>query len=182
MTVVAGMQKKIMKTKTVSGFFVFLVILAGVGWFFHRFGSTNKNIRNVVLISIDTCRADYLSCYGFERETTPQIDEIARQGLLFKHAQAPAPLTLPAHCSMLTGTYPPYHGVHRNREYQLSDSQVTVSVLSGSGVSRCGTATAFIMAAAACAYGAGTDLFWTTGFREMKWRVSGLSTRMPQTR
>ncbi len=108
-------------------FVILILILALVGGLSWYLLDQESPIRNVILISIDTCRADHLSCYGFERETTPQIDAIARQGILFKNAQTPVPLTLPAHCSMLTGTYPPYHGVHRNREYQLSDSQVTLA-------------------------------------------------------
>ncbi|MFC1783960.1 sulfatase-like hydrolase/transferase, partial [Planctomycetota bacterium] len=86
-----------------------------------------SGIRNVILISIDTCRADHLGCYGFDGPITPRIDEIAGEGILFKKAHTPVPLTLPAHCSMLTGTYPPYHQVHDNLGYKLSDSQVTVA-------------------------------------------------------
>ena len=146
MTVVAGMQKKIMKTKTVSGFFVFLVILAGVGWFFHRFGSTNKNIRNVVLISIDTCRADYLSCYGYPRNTTPNIDTLASEATVFENAISPIPITLPAHSSMLTGTIPPYHGVHDNGDYRLDDSNVTLAeILKQKGFTTGGIISAVVM-------------------------------------
>ncbi|GAI10463.1 unnamed protein product [marine sediment metagenome] len=64
---------------------------------------TARPIRNVILISIDTCRADYLSCYGYSRKTTPNIDAIADAATLFENVISPVPLTLPAHCSMLTG-------------------------------------------------------------------------------
>jgi arylsulfatase A-like enzyme/tetratricopeptide (TPR) repeat protein len=74
----------------------------------------NDAIRNVLLISIDTCRSDRLSCYGYKRTTTPNIDAVARDGALFKMALTPVPLTTPAHSSMFTGTYPPTHGVHLN--------------------------------------------------------------------
>lgn len=67
--------------------------------------------RHVVLISIDTCRADHLGCYGAQRPATPNIDGVARQATLFRHVLSPVPLTLPAHCSMLTGTIPLDHGV-----------------------------------------------------------------------
>ncbi|MFC1783717.1 sulfatase-like hydrolase/transferase, partial [Planctomycetota bacterium] len=83
--------------------------------------------RNVILISIDTCRADHLGCYGFDGPITPRIDEIASEGILFEKARTPVPLTLPAHCSMLTGTYPPYHQVHDNYEYELGDFNVTLA-------------------------------------------------------
>ena len=69
---------------------------------------------NVLLVSIDTCRADRLSCYGYKRPTTPNIDAVARDGALFKMALTPVPITTPAHSSMFTGTYPPTHGVHLN--------------------------------------------------------------------
>ena len=90
---------------------------------------TPREVRNVVLISIDTCRADRLSCYGFDRPTTPNIDAIARDGVLFENVISPVPATLPAHSSMLTGTVPPYHGVHANNNYRLSASNVTLAEL-----------------------------------------------------
>ena len=80
-----------------------------------------NSIQNVVLISIDTCRADRLSCYGYSAPTTPNIDRLADQGVLFLRAQSTNPITLPSHCSMLTGTIPPYHGVRLNMD-RLSDA------------------------------------------------------------
>ena len=81
-------------------------------WFFSWSGV--REIRNVLLISIDTCRADHLSCYGYKQKTTPNIDAIAAEGVLFENVVAPTPLTLPSHSSMLTGTIPVYHSVHDN--------------------------------------------------------------------
>ena len=90
------------------------VVIAAGAWFWLRMAPSQNEIRHVLLISIDTCRADYLSCYGYPRETTPNIDELANEGILFENVISPIPLTLPAHSSMLTGTIPPYHGVHDN--------------------------------------------------------------------
>jgi arylsulfatase A-like enzyme len=84
-------------------------------------------IRNVLLISIDTCRADHFGCYGYSRNTTPRIDALAAQSTLFNHAVSPIPLTLPAHSSMLTGTTPLYHNVHSNENYKLSDGNITLA-------------------------------------------------------
>ena len=84
-------------------------------------------IHNVLLVSIDTCRADHLSCYGYKRPTTPNIDAVARDGAMFKMALTPVPLTTPAHSSMFTGTYPPTHGVHLNTYDRLADSNVTLA-------------------------------------------------------
>ncbi len=102
-----------------------LVVLCGA-LFWYLYGRSPK-VRNVVLISIDTCRADYLSCYGFGRKTTPNIDTLAQEGILFENAYAPIPLTLPAHSSMLAGTYPPYHKVHDNFDYKLDESNITIA-------------------------------------------------------
>ncbi len=97
---------------------------AGLGWLVLR---SRPSSRNVILISIDTCRADHLGCYGFARRTTPNIDALAEESILFKNAFSPIPLTLPAHCSMLTGTYPLYHGVHDNLRYHLDKTNVTIA-------------------------------------------------------
>lgn len=65
---------------------------------------------NVVLISIDTLRADHASCYGYARKTTPNLDQLARDGVLFERAVAPTSWTLPSHVTMLTGLSISAHG------------------------------------------------------------------------
>ncbi len=84
-------------------------------------------IRHVVLISIDTCRADHLSCYGYPKNTTPNLDALAQTATRFESVVTPVPMTLPAHCSMLTGKIPPAHGVHNNIGYQLASSNTTLA-------------------------------------------------------
>jgi arylsulfatase A-like enzyme/Flp pilus assembly protein TadD len=66
---------------------------------------------NVILITIDTLRADYLGCYGSRRVETPVIDGLAAAGSLFERAYCQVPMTPPSHASILTGTYPQTHGV-----------------------------------------------------------------------
>ncbi len=61
---------------------------------------------NIILISIDTLRADHLGCYGYPRPTSPTLDKLASEGLLFENFMATSPWTLPSHGSMLTGLYP----------------------------------------------------------------------------
>ena len=99
---------------------MFLAAVGGICvlWCYNTRSSSGE-VRNVVLVSIDTCRADYLSCYGFPHDTTPNIDALAEEGVLFEHVVTPVPLTLPANSSMLTGTIPPYHRVHDNLDYRL---------------------------------------------------------------
>jgi arylsulfatase A-like enzyme len=66
---------------------------------------------NVLMIVIDTLRADHLSSYGYGRATSPLIDQLARNGVLFENAVAPCSWTLPSHASLLTGRYPFEHGL-----------------------------------------------------------------------
>ena len=66
---------------------------------------------NVLVITLDTIRADRLGAYGNRRIETPFTDGLAARGVLFEMCAASAPLTLPSHTSIFTGTYPVYHGV-----------------------------------------------------------------------
>jgi len=105
-----------------------------------------KGIRNVLLISIDTCRADHLSCYGHTGKTTPNIDAVAQEGILYENVITTVPLTLPAHSSMLTGTIPPYHGVHDNSDYRLDESHTTLAeVLAQNGFTTGAVISAFVL-------------------------------------
>jgi arylsulfatase A-like enzyme/Flp pilus assembly protein TadD len=106
---------------------LFAVFSAGAVCLWSCSGAAEPRIERILLISIDTCRADYLSCYGHQAETTPNIDAVAREGVLFRNVASPVPLTLPAHCSMLTGTTPLHHGVHDNLGQQLSAQSLTVA-------------------------------------------------------
>jgi arylsulfatase A-like enzyme len=109
-------------------FIVFVIILSVIAAVLVGFlDKKAAPFSNVLLISIDTCRADFLSCYGFPLDTTPNIDDLAAEGILFERAVSPIPFTLPAHCSMLAGTIPPYHGVLDNGLFALSENQVTLA-------------------------------------------------------
>ncbi len=82
---------------------------------------------NVLLITLDTTRADRLGCYGYALAKTPVLDRLAQQGVLFERAYAPVPLTLPSHASMLTGLYPPEHGLHVNGQAALPQGLPTLA-------------------------------------------------------
>jgi arylsulfatase A-like enzyme/Flp pilus assembly protein TadD len=89
---------------------------------------------NVVLITIDTLRADHLGCYGYKQIKTPNIDGLAAEGARFDRAFAVVPVTLPSHTSMLTGTYPMLSGMHDFSGNKLSPLQPTLaSVLKHAG-------------------------------------------------
>jgi len=70
--------------------------------------------RNLVLITIDTLRADHVGAYGYARSQASAVDEVAAAGVVFERAYAAAPITLPSHATLLTGRYPPGHGSRDN--------------------------------------------------------------------
>ena len=72
---------------------------------------------NILLITVDTLRADHLGCYGYFRDTSPSIDRLAAESVLFERAYAPMATTLPSHTSLLTGLNPLEHGVLANQEH-----------------------------------------------------------------
>ena len=89
--------------------------------------TAQSKIRNVLLISIDTCRADHFGCYGYPGSITPHIDAFAQEGFLFENVLSSVPITLPSHCSMLTGTTPLFHGVHDNLDFKLAEDNRTLA-------------------------------------------------------
>jgi choline-sulfatase len=82
---------------------------------------------NILLITLDTTRADHLGAYGHQLAQTPRLDRLAREGVLFERALTAAPITLPAHASLLTGAYPFTHGVRNNGNFSLSDTVPTLA-------------------------------------------------------
>jgi arylsulfatase A-like enzyme len=88
----------------------------------------------VVLITLDTTRADRLSPYGLMDVSMPHFERLARTGIVFDRASSVAPLTLPAHCSIFTGLFPPGHGVRDNADRPLAADQTTLAeILHGQG-------------------------------------------------
>lgn len=90
---------------------LFLVgVMARDSYAYVRKGASHDR-PNVILISIDTLRADHLSCYGYSRQTSPNIERLASDAVLFDTAIAQAPWTLPSHMSIFTALYASHHGV-----------------------------------------------------------------------
>ncbi len=83
--------------------------------------------RNVLLVSIDTLRADYLGCYGDQLTRSETLDRLAAEGVAFESALAPVPITLPAHASLLTGLDPWRLGIRHNGIYQLEEPFETLA-------------------------------------------------------
>jgi len=89
---------------------------------------------NVLLITLDTTRADALGSYGQRRPITPNLDRLAAEGTQFQQCVSSAPSTLPSHSTLFTGRYPFVHGVRSNAGYVLSDENTTLAeVLSAHG-------------------------------------------------
>jgi arylsulfatase A-like enzyme/tetratricopeptide (TPR) repeat protein len=82
---------------------------------------------SVVLITIDTLRADHLALYGYREGRTPNLDALGREGIVFDDAIAQVPLTLPAHASLFTGLLPPRHGVRDNIGFRLKEGHKTLA-------------------------------------------------------
>src|SRR5437868_1001037 len=103
-----------------------------------------KSSPNVVLITIDTLRADHLGCYGYKQIKTPNIDNLAAESTRFEHAYTVVPVTLPSHTAMLTGTYPMLSGIHDFSANKLSPQQVTLATV----LKQAGYATGAVVASA----------------------------------
>ena len=89
-------------------------------------GKAGPILPNIMLIVMDTVRADHLSCYGYYRNTSPNLDAMAREGVIFTNAISPSPWTLPSHASMFTGLYPSQHGLN-HRNFKLSPQATTLA-------------------------------------------------------
>lgn len=101
---------------------------------------------NLIIFTIDTLRADHLECYGYQETKTPNINRMASEGILFQHAIVQAPLTLPSHSSIFTGTYPLFHGVRDNGGFYLDERFTTLAeVLKNKGYSTAAFVAAFVL-------------------------------------
>ncbi len=114
---------------------VFVVVAGLIA--FARAGASRTSrspIRKVVLVSIDTLRADRLSCYGYSRPTSPEIDAFAAQSALFERATSPAPWTAPSMAAMIAGRYPAETGVYTNQSPIQTGLNTLPELFSAAGV------------------------------------------------
>jgi arylsulfatase A-like enzyme/tetratricopeptide (TPR) repeat protein len=101
---------------------------------------------NLLLVTLDTTRADRLGCYGYEQARTPVLDELARGGIVCDNAATVAPLTLPAHASLFTGRYPTENGVRTNGRGRLDESIPTLArVLKSQGYQTAAFVASFVL-------------------------------------
>ena len=90
-------------------------------------GETSREPRSLLLLTLDTTRADHLEPYGAAAGATPALADLARGGIVFERASAVSPLTLPSHATLLTGLYPPQHGLRNNGSHHLPASVTTLA-------------------------------------------------------
>lgn len=125
-----------------------VIVLAAGGFFLLR-RSGRVEVRsetglNVLLVTLDTTRADRLGCYGCAAARTPNLDALSARGVRFAEAYAPVPLTLPSHATILTGTEPRVHGVRNNGSYVLAPGKTTLAeILRGRGYTTAGFVASF---------------------------------------
>ena len=118
-----------------------IIVFAAVG---AACGGAQDPRPNVILVSIDTLRADHVGCYGAEGVSTPTMDRLAGEGLRFERCFAPVPITLPSHCSMFTGMVPPRHSVRDNGTFTLPEDVPTLAtVLEAEGYATLGVIGAY---------------------------------------
>lgn len=115
--------------------------------------------RNVLLITLDTTRADHLSCYGSPVLTSPHIDALAQRGVRFSRATAVIPLTGPGHATILTGLYPRDHGAIRNGVPMAHDIPTLATILSSRGYSTAAFVSGWTLRRQMAGLGRGFDTF-----------------------
>src|SRR5712664_4964385 len=103
-----------------------LLIISFLVWTLATFAAPTSAF-NVVVITIDTLRADHLGCYGYKQIRTPNIDALAADGARFERAYTAVPVTLPSHTVMFTGTYPMLSGMHDFAANKLNPTQPTLA-------------------------------------------------------
>ena len=100
---------------------------------FPKYKKSSPNKPNIVLIVMDAVRPDHLSCYGYERNTTPYIDKIAEEGVLFKNVISPSTWTVPSHVSIFTGLFPFEHGAGHVSPYLPEKIETLTEILKKEG-------------------------------------------------
>ena len=133
-----------------------LVLAAGVGLGLLWFAARARTPPNLLLITIDTLRADHVGAYGYSLAQTPTLDGLARRGVRFERVTSAVPLTGPSHSTILTGLYPPVHGVRDNVTFALDPRHVTIATR----LKRQGFRTAAFVAA----YPVAADFGFSQGF------------------
>ena len=139
-----------------------MVVAGALGWWAIERRPAGPNL---ILVTIDTLRADHVGVYGAVGARTPTLDALAARGVRFEHAESPVPLTGPSHATIMTGLYPPVHGVRDNIVFPLGPRHQTLATrLKGQGYRTAAFVAAYPVAAA-FGFRQGFDAF-TENFKE----------------
>jgi choline-sulfatase len=144
--------------QTSSLFLLLLLLLSGCDNNHQRSGLPPLEDMNVLVIVIDTLRADDLGCYTPELDVSPNIDALARHGVVFQRAIAPAPWTQPSVSSLMTGLIPSHHGTLQVRD-QLSEDHTTMAERFSARGFQTAAVVSHHLLAADLGYGQGFDSF-----------------------
>ena len=151
-------QYRMTRTARIAAVSIVAAGLAGAGWWWWT-ASRSPRHPNLLLIPIDTLRADHVGAYGAATGATPALDAMAAAGVRFDEVQTAVPLTGPSHATILTGQYPPSHGVRGNVVFTLGSTYPTLATR----LKRAGYATAAFVGAypvaAAFGFNQGFDTF-----------------------
>jgi arylsulfatase A-like enzyme/predicted Zn-dependent protease len=139
------------------------VAVLGIGLLWMR--GKGRDRPNLLLVTIDTLRADRVGAYGYAAAETPVLDALAARGVRFEQAQSAIPLTGPSHATIFSGLYPPSHGVRDNVAFSLDARHRTLTSLLKAAGYRTGAFVAAYPVASAFGFGQGFDVF-SEKFRE----------------
>jgi arylsulfatase A-like enzyme/Flp pilus assembly protein TadD len=125
-----GSESKPLKPLRILTLAAAVALVGGAGWAGWRLWSgaaARPSDLNLLIVTLDTTRADRLHAYGFQDVQTPTLDRLAAEGVLFEQAATAAPLTLPAHTTIFTSRVPPEHGVRDNGGFFVDPSETTLA-------------------------------------------------------
>jgi len=125
---------------------VLFIIVAVCAYYALPFLNRHNGPMNLLVITLDTTRADHLGCYGSTKAKTPVLDSIAAGGTLFSHCTSCSPLTLPSHSSLFTSKYPYAHGARSNGTEKLAESNLTLAeVMKDAGYGTAATVASYVI-------------------------------------
>ena len=140
---VHGPRPTVYGTRSSLAMLVMIVVTSGCGGDASSSSREAARAQHLVLITVDTLRADRVGAYGYVPARTPAIDRLAREGVRFTQAFTTAPITLPAHASLLTGRYPPGHGARHNGLAMSASVPTLATILQQAGFSTAAFVSAF---------------------------------------
>jgi arylsulfatase A-like enzyme/Tfp pilus assembly protein PilF len=138
--------KKSLILPVLVGILVIAAVIVAAFFLFKTPEPIDAKDYNLLVITLDTLRADRVGIYGYKNAQTPTLDRLAREGVMFQNCYSTVPLTLPAHSSIFTGRYPLGHGVRGNGIYVLPQKEMTLAeTMKEKGFSTFGVISSFVL-------------------------------------